>query len=264
MDDRQLAVLEHENWIEYLVGAITCGANTLVAHDRGIVTILSGLPMRLFNQVLVEGDKASGEAITEGVSRARERRDRFVVHLRDGIDDRFMETTRAAGLVSSGTAEFTPGMAWHPIASKSLQTRSDDRFQIRQVTDEPGVGHHVRALTDGFGLDDVIAPGIMCPDLARRDGWAVYVGYRDGEPVSTGLGLRTGRTIGVYNIATVEPARGRGYGQAMTARVVADGVAAGCDVAILQASAMGQPIYARMGFRVVDRYVGWIDPDRKG
>lgn len=45
-----------------------------------------------------------------------------------------------------------------------------------------------------------------------------------------------GRTIGVYSIATVEAARRRGYGAAMTARVMTDGVVAGCDIAALQAS----------------------------
>ena len=88
----------------------------------------------------------------------------------------------------------------------------------------------------------------------------MYVGYTDGEPVSSGLGMLTGRTIGVYNIATVDRARRRGYGAAMTSRVVADGVAAGADVAILQASDMGRPIYERLGFRTVVEYVGWVDP----
>jgi predicted GNAT family acetyltransferase len=69
--------------------------------------------------------------------------------------------------------------------------------------------------------------------------------------VTTGFGVRTGNTIGVYNIATLEMARRRGYGAAMTARVVADGAADGCDVAILQASEMGRPIYERLGFRTV-------------
>jgi hypothetical protein len=46
----------------------------------------------------------------------------------------------------------------------------------------------------------------------------------------------------------------------MTARVMADGVVAGCDVAALQASEMGRPIYERMGFRTVVRYTAYVEP----
>jgi predicted GNAT family acetyltransferase len=90
----------------------------------------------------------------------------------------------------------------------------------------------------------------------------VYVGYAGGDPVASGLGWRTGRTVGVYSIATVESARRRGYGAAMTERVTADGVATGCDVAALQASEIGRPIYERLGFRTVVRYAAYVDPVR--
>jgi predicted GNAT family acetyltransferase len=63
----------------------------------------------------------------------------------------------------------------------------------------------------------------------------------------------------VYSIATVAAARRRGYGAAMTARVVADGVVAGCDVAALQASEMGRPIYERLGFRTVVKYTAYLE-----
>jgi predicted acetyltransferase len=92
----------------------------------------------------------------------------------------------------------------------------------------------------------------------------IYVGYQDGEPVVSGLGWRTGRTIGVYSIATIESARRRGFGAAMTVRIMADGVAAGCDVAVLQASELGRPIYERLGFRTVVTYWAYGDPGPTG
>ena len=55
--------------------------------------------------------------------------------------------------------------------------------------------------------------------------------------------------VGVFNIATPPEHRGRGYGRAVTARVVADGVRAGARTAYLQASPMGLGVYQRMGFR---------------
>jgi hypothetical protein len=46
----------------------------------------------------------------------------------------------------------------------------------------------------------------------------------------------------------------------MTARVVTDGLASGCDAAALQASELGRPIYERLGFLVDVRYVAYRFP----
>lgn len=46
----------------------------------------------------------------------------------------------------------------------------------------------------------------------------------------------------------------------MTMRIVDDAAASGCDVAILQSSDMGYPIYERLGFRTVVEYMGYVDP----
>jgi hypothetical protein len=43
----------------------------------------------------------------------------------------------------------------------------------------------------------------------------------------------------------------------MTARVVTDGLAAGCTAAALQASEMGRLIYERLGFRTAVSYVAY-------
>ena len=154
-------------------------------------------------------------------------------------------------------------MVASPIDHESIARHAAPELEIRRVTDAAGIDAHRRVVTAGFGTDRAVALGTACPDLLDRPECVVYVGYADGAPVASGLGWRSGRTIGVYSITTIESARRRGYGAAMTARVVADGVTAGCDVAALQASDLGRPIYERLGFRTVVRYAAYAEPKRQ-
>jgi GNAT superfamily N-acetyltransferase len=151
-------------------------------------------------------------------------------------------------------------MVAFPIDHDAIGQHALPELEIRRVADAAGIDAHRQAVTAGFGSDPAVALGTACPDLLDRPECVVYVGYADGDVVSSGLGWRTGRTVGIYSIATIKSARRRGYGAAMTARAVADGVVAGCDVAALQASEMGRPIYERLGFRTVVRYVAYVDP----
>ncbi len=264
MTDVELAALEHENWIAYLTGVVRCSRQASVTRAQGTVTILSGLPFDWFNQVLVEHAHATPNGVRAAVARARglagAQGDPFVVRLRDGIDDRFIPTLIEAGMEPEGAASSTPGMVAFPVDHAALPRHAAPGLEIRRVTDATGIDVHRRVVTAGFGSAPAVADGTACPDLLGRPGCVVYVGYADGVPVASGLGWQSGRTIGVYSIATIESARRRGFGAAMTARVVADGVAAGCDVAALQASEMGRPIYERLGFRTVVRYTAYVDP----
>ena len=258
MTDDELIALEHENWIAYLTGVVSCTSRATVTRAGGVVTILTGLPFDWFNQVLVEHEEATPDGVLAGVARAREQGDPFVVRLREGIDDRFVRTLVQAGLEPEGEEASTPGMAAFPIDHHAMARHAAPELEIRRVTDATGIDVHRQVVTAGFGSDRAVALGTACPDFLDRPECVVYVGYADGDPVVCGLGWRTGRTIGVYSIATVPSARRRGYGAAMTARVVADGADAGCDVAALQASEMGRPIYERQGFRTVVRYVAYV------
>jgi GNAT superfamily N-acetyltransferase len=223
------------------------------------VTILTGLPFDWFNQILVEHE-ATSDGVLAAVTRAREQTHHFVVRLREGIDDHFVRTLARAGLKPAMEAP-TPGMVAFPIGHDPTE-RATPELDIRRVTDARGIDIHREVVTAGFGSDGAVARETACPDLLDRSGCIIYVGYADGSPVTSGLGWRSGRTIGVYSIATVPAARRRGFGAAMTARVVADGADTGCDVAALQASEMGRPIYERQGFRTVVRYVVYVHGGR--
>ncbi len=258
MTDDELIALEHENWIAYLTGVVGCASHATVTRADGVVTILTGLPFDWFNQVLVEHEGATRDGVLAGVARARERGDPFVVRLRDGTDDRFVRTLADAGLEPAREPS-TPGMIAFPIDHDPIARQTAPELEVRRVTDATGIEVHRQVVTAGFGSDRTVALGTACPDLLDRPECVVYIGYAAGTPVASGLGWRSGRTIGVYSIATIPSARRRGHGAAMTAHVVADGVDAGCDVAALQASEMGRPIYEREGFRTVVSYVAYVD-----
>jgi GNAT superfamily N-acetyltransferase len=253
---------EHENWIGYLTGVVGCTDTARVSREGGVVTILSDIPFDWFNQVLIERPDATPAALLAGVEHGRGHAGGLVVRLRDGVDDRFIATLIGSGLVAADEATMTPGMVSFPIDSKAIEdARAPGRspgLEIRRVVDPAGVDDHRRVVSEGFGSPPAVAFGTTCATLLDRQDCVVYVGYADGAPVVSGLGWRTGRTIGVYAIATVPAARRRGYGAAMTARVVADGLAIGCDVAALQASESGRPIYERLGFRVDVRYTAYV------
>jgi GNAT superfamily N-acetyltransferase len=256
----ELVALEHENWIAYLTGVVGCAGRAAVTRADGVVTVMTGLPFDWFNQILIERDEATPAGVLAAVARVREEGREFVVRLRDGIDDHLIPTLARAGLAPPGAATRTPGMVAFPIDRDTIAGHVAHGLEIRRVTDAAGIDAHRRVVTAGFGSDPAVALETACLALLDRPGCVVYVGYADGEPVVSGLGWRTGRTVGVYSIATIEAVRRRGYGAAMTARVVADGVDAGCDVAALQASEIGRPIYERLGFRTVVRYAAYVDP----
>ena len=259
MDDLELARLEHENMIETIAITGSQVPGGRVERHDGVVLILTGLPVLLFNQVIVEEDATRPEAIAAAVGQARAAGVPFVVNLRDQIDDGHRPLMAALGLEAMPGGPWLPGMACHPLVARG-SVPVPDGHEIRRVVDAAGVAGHVTAASEGFGMPREWLELVMNERMANEPGRAVYVGFTDGVPLTAGLGVRTGRTIGVYNIATVQSARRRGYGAAMTMRIVDDGAAEGCDTAILQASDMGYSTYERLGFRTVVTYTGYVEP----
>jgi len=258
MDRDALGRLEHENLIEAIAAAASQAPGARIERDGGVALIATGLPLRLFNQVVIERD-AQADAIAAAVSVVRERGDLFIVNLRAGTDDAFVPLMGELGLVPLSAEPWMPGMVLHPLPPAGGALAADGH-EIRTVSDAPGITDHIRTAAAGFEMPVEWLEAVMTPELGARPEAAVYVGYSAGVPVTTGFGFRTGRTIGVYNISTVKLARRRGLGAAMTMRIVDDGLAAGCNVAVLQATQMGLSVYERLGFRTVVEYIGYADP----
>jgi hypothetical protein len=87
-------------------------------------------------------------------------------------------------------------------------------------------------------------------------GWRGWLARLDGEPVATAAG-RTAHGVNLVEIvATLERARGRGIGAAVTwAATLADPTLP----AVLVASDLGRPVYTRMGYFTLSRGTVWLD-----
>jgi hypothetical protein len=103
----------------------------------------------------------------------------------------------------------------------------------------------------GFGLPDGLLDPIFTPASLTDASFVALMAHDDGEPVATSAVVISGECAGVYNVATPPQFRKRGFGEAATRAAVAEGVRRGCTTTTLQASAMGFPIYARMGYRTL-------------
>ena len=71
-------------------------------------------------------------------------------------------------------------------------------------------------------------------------------------------GATIGDDFGVHGVVTREPARRRGFGTALTALLAHDAAARGCRTATLQATEMGERVYATVGFLDLGRFIEFV------
>ena len=78
-----------------------------------------------------------------------------------------------------------------------------------------------------------------------------FVGYADGEPVSTTSIVAGAGVSGVYNVATLPGSQRLGFGEAVMRHALQE--VGGTERVILQSTPAGYRLYERMGFRTVAR-----------
>jgi len=76
-----------------------------------------------------------------------------------------------------------------------------------------------------------------------------YLGYLNGIPASSSLAIEHGDTVSIHWVSTPESYRGKGLGYAVTHQILADCKQKGLKDAVLISSALGKPIYDKMGFK---------------
>jgi GNAT superfamily N-acetyltransferase len=179
----------------------------------------------------------------------------FAVMTRAGRTPAVEEAARELGLTNEIRI---PGMTVTPAG---LQSPPSD-VQVIRVETADGLAQALAVGASGFGVPDELVASLYALEVAELEGLRYYLARADGRDVSTAVGFTIDSTVGIFSVATPEDHRGRGYGAAITAHAVRDGFATGADLAGLQSSPMGEPVYRRLGFREVELYTLFAPPPK--
>jgi GNAT superfamily N-acetyltransferase len=205
------------------------------------------VPRPMFNGVVVESEPCTG--VAESVRQVEALGLPCGVQLREG---------RHAGLegelVELGLDARTPlpGMAAAPHELAHVDVAGLD---IVRATEPVHFAEAARVASAGFGAPLQAIEPLYSPALLSVEGFAVYIGRVKGEAVTTGMGYRRAREVAIFSVATPPDHRRRGYGGAISAHAAGMGFELGADLAWLQTSDLGEPVYRRLGFRHVVMHV---------
>ena len=124
-------------------------------------------------------------------------------------------------------------------------------LEIRDAVSDKDLEAWAELVTASYGFGDgvhrtysrhLIARGNA--DFKRHH----FLGLLDGRPVATVALFEGKEAAGIYWVGTLPEARHRGIAGAMTCHALLEAKKAGYEIATLNASAAGQPLYRKLGF----------------
>lgn len=258
-DERTLAALD-ANYLACSGGLMGSSAFGAYAEQQNLALVSCGAPMARHNTAHLRPPLvATAAAIERAEQFFAQPRLPYSVEFRDrpGPEQTEAESLlRSAGFVR--TEAPVPGMALAPIR---FAPPPPDPLRIERVETDAQREAFVRTAAVGFGFEAAAGALIFTRGFLDRPEVQAFIGSVGDEVVATSMLFQSGAVAGIYWVATLPDWRARGFGAAITWASVDAGARAGCRVASLQASTMGRPVYARMGFAHALDYVRYMKPD---
>ena len=226
-----------------------------VSDSRDLLLVNCGAPFGQFNVAILKPPlQELVGAVERGERYFTERELPFRFMVRSDHRERCAERLLDAGYVEVAPTpamllRVIPAIPDAPAGLEVRRARSDEELAwFRGVAER------------GFGMPTGMGTVAVCDAVVAHPDVEVLIGLVDGEPVATSLLQMSNRVAGIYFVACEEAHRRRGYGEALTWAAVAVGAARGASHASLQASELGRPVYARMGFATLAHYHWFASP----
>ncbi|MDN3357265.1 GNAT family N-acetyltransferase [Actinomadura sp. DC4] len=218
--------------------------------DTDLAIYRSDVPHVLFNGVMRARDVPLDEAVAE--ARQRLAGSSWCWWVGDDSDEGVAEH-----LLDHGAEHTTSMPVMAADLTETVEQPLPEGLTVRHVTDRAGLWDLVTAYAGplGFPLDGLGTLIESNIDYLARDPELIHLtGALDGKTVGTAVVSLSGDVAALYCIATDADHRKRGVATALTLEAMRIAREAGHEVATLQASSMGRPVYERIGFTTVSHY----------
>ncbi|MGH9017093.1 MAG: GNAT family N-acetyltransferase [Acidimicrobiales bacterium] len=258
-------LLGHLNLIEQCRESTRWGRGGALEESAGVLLFATGswLPVSCNGAFRVDDGTGPDDVVGRADDFFRARKRGYGVKTRDlSVDDDLRRACAAAGMVTLG--EPAPEM----ICTAPVDPACPSDIDIRHITTTDGVADFAAVTGSAYrtyGMPVETAAELLSrPDLFVAAPHIVTVVAHDAEgPVAGALTLLSHGVAGVYWVGTLERARRRGLGRAVTAAVTNAAFDRGAAAVTLQASVMGAPVYRAMGYEVLYHYEDWVRFDTR-
>ncbi len=126
-------------------------------------------------------------------------------------------------------------------------------LEIVTVSTPPGVAEFELVSARGFGGEDAtVETPFHPPSILGDPRMTMLTGRIRGRAVAAAMSYRTDAAVGIYGVATVASARGRGYATALTRALIDPALPA-----LLSPSPEAEALYRRLGFEQVGELRQW-------
>ncbi|MGE3272120.1 MAG: GNAT family N-acetyltransferase, partial [Chloroflexota bacterium] len=226
---------------------------TLIRDDDELFWYVTGLPDATFNSIMYAN--LAPDRIDAAVNELRRLRAIHRVPINWLIGPTSRPFDLPAQLMARGfrhLADLTP--MTRSIVEPLPAAEPVPGLSIERVVDAAALTEWIAAERRGFEMEGRLADefAALRRAIGIEHGRGLYhlLGRLDGVPVATASIMLAGGIAGIFDVSTVPRARRRGIGTAMTLAALTEARAYGYEIAFLQPSEMGEPIYYRLGFRV--------------
>jgi GNAT superfamily N-acetyltransferase len=264
-DADDVAELGHRNLISYSRALAGWSDRGALREADGVVAFASGswLPIGC-NGAFRTSDVVPASSVIEAADAffAEVGRGYSIKVRDDGPDEDLRAACDAAGVTAF---ESSPQMACRQrLVAPELPTG----VELRRVVDAAGLADFVSIDAEAYATygmpEDVIGDMVARADVVLNDPRTAFVvAYREGEPMATSLVYVSEGTASLQWVGTRPAARGLGLGAAVTVWATNEAFDRGAGSCTLQASTMGAPLYAKLGYETLYHYaehVRWETP----